>query len=232
MTDNSTTLVSTTQPAPTTRTLLTCGVIAGPLFVIVALLQAFTRDGFDLKRHPFSMLSLGDLGWIQIANFVVTGLLFIACAVGMRRVLHPGRAGTWGPLLIGAFGASMIAGGVFLADPGMGFPPGAPEGPPASMSVTGIVHGLAFVVGTSTLIAAFFVLARRFSVMGDRRWARYSVASGILFVVLLEIGVLGGDFRIAALAIVIGWAWASLTAARLGAESPFRVGSGLTRNLP
>ena len=44
-----------------------------------------------LSPHPLSLLSLGDLGWIQIANFVVTGLLVTACAIGMRRVLHPAR---------------------------------------------------------------------------------------------------------------------------------------------
>jgi uncharacterized membrane protein len=43
------------------------------------------------------------------------------------------------------------------------------------------------------------------------------VTSGLLFVLLLGIGVPSGDFRIAAVAIVIGWAWASLTAARLRA---------------
>ncbi len=181
MTNASVTLASTPRVASTTRTLLTCGVVAGPLFVIVALLQAFTRDGFDLKRHPFSMLSLGDFGWIQIANFVIAGLLFAVSAVGMRRVLRGRRGGTWGPLLIGAFGVSQVFGGVFLADPGLGFPPGAPAGQPASVSVTGIVHGLAFAVGMSSLIAAFFVLARRFSVAGDRSWARYSVVSGVLF---------------------------------------------------
>jgi hypothetical protein len=220
MIDTSATLAATPRTTSATRTLLTCGVVAGPLFVIVALLQAFTRAGFDLKRHPFSMLSLGDLGWIQIANFVIVGVLFTACAVGMRRVLRGRRGGTWGPLLIGAFGVSQIFGGVFLADPGLGFPPGAPEGQPASVSVTGIVHGLAFAVGMSSLIAAFFVLARRFAVEGDRGWARYSVASGILFVLLSGIGVPSGDFRIVAVAIVIGWAWASLTAARLRAGPP------------
>jgi len=217
MIDTSATFAATTRITSATRALLTCGVVAGPLFVVVALLQAFTRDGFDLKRHPFSMLSLGDIGWIQIANFVIVGLLFVACAVGMRRVLHPGRGATWGPLLIGAFGVSQIFGGIFLADPGLGFPPGAPEGPPASVSVTGIVHGLAFAVGMSSLVAAFFVLARRFAVAGDRVWSRYSVASGVLFVLLSGIGVPGGDFRIVAVAIVIGWAWASLTAARIRA---------------
>jgi hypothetical protein len=31
-------------------------------------------------------MSLGNLGWIQIANFMVTGLLVIVSAIGMRRV--------------------------------------------------------------------------------------------------------------------------------------------------
>ncbi len=215
MTDSSTMPAVTPGTTPATRTLLMCGVVAGPLFVVVALLQAFTRDGFDLKVHPFSMLSLGELGWIQIANFVIVGLLFATCALGMRRALHPGRAGTWGPLLIAAFGVSQIGGGIFLADPALGFPPGAPQGPPASVSLQGALHGVAFAVGMSSLIAAFFVLARRFAVDGDRGWARYSVASGVLFVVLSGLGVAGGDFRIVAVAIAIGWVWAALTAARL-----------------
>lgn len=57
---------------PTAR-LLTAGTVAGPLFLAVWALQAITRDGFDPDRHPISLLSLGDLGWIQITNFVVTG---------------------------------------------------------------------------------------------------------------------------------------------------------------
>jgi Protein of unknown function (DUF998) len=56
------------------RKLLACGILAGPLFVAVGLLQALVRDGFDLGRHPLSLLSLGGLGWIQIANFVVTAM--------------------------------------------------------------------------------------------------------------------------------------------------------------
>jgi len=64
-----------------TKALLACGVIAGPLFMVVSLVQAFTRPGFDLKRHAISMLSLGDLGWIQVTNFELTGLLAIALAV-------------------------------------------------------------------------------------------------------------------------------------------------------
>ena len=46
----------------------------------MSLAQALTRDGFDLTRHPWSLLTNGDLGWIQITNFVLTGLMVLAFA--------------------------------------------------------------------------------------------------------------------------------------------------------
>src|SRR6266700_4184652 len=75
-----------------TRAMLAAGIVAGQLFIVASLVQVLTRQGFDLTRQPISMLSLGDLGWIQIANFEVTGLLVLACAVAMRRArdLPPG----------------------------------------------------------------------------------------------------------------------------------------------
>jgi hypothetical protein len=79
------------------RTLLRCGIVAGPLFVATSLIQAFTRRGFDLAQHPISLLSLGSLGWVQLANFVVSGVLYVIGAVGLRSALREGRAGTWGP---------------------------------------------------------------------------------------------------------------------------------------
>ena len=42
-----------------TKSLLGYGVIAGPVYVVVALAQAVTRDGFDLARHQWSLLSNG-----------------------------------------------------------------------------------------------------------------------------------------------------------------------------
>ncbi|MEK8107959.1 DUF998 domain-containing protein [Micromonospora sp. M12] len=79
----------------TTRALLAGGVLAGPLFGWWRR-QVLTRDGFDLSRQPLSLLALGDLGWIQTANFVLTGLLGLAGAVGLRRVLRGEPGGTWG----------------------------------------------------------------------------------------------------------------------------------------
>jgi hypothetical protein len=48
-----------------TRALLACGVVAGPMYVMVTMAQALTRDGFDLRQHRFSWLTTGDLGWIH-----------------------------------------------------------------------------------------------------------------------------------------------------------------------
>jgi hypothetical membrane protein len=111
-----------TLPAPrsaATRALLTCGA-PGPVFVTTVAAQALLRDGFDLRRHPISLLSLGALGWIQVTAFVVAGLLSLAFAMGLRQVLHPGPAGTWAPALVGIFGLGLVVGGVFRPDPALG----------------------------------------------------------------------------------------------------------------
>jgi hypothetical protein len=198
-----------------TRALLACGVVAGPLFLVVALLQALTRDGFDLGRHPLSLLSLGELGWIQIANFVVAGLLSVAFAVGLRRVLQPGRGGRWGPLLVGAYGVGLIMGGVFVTDAGAGFPPGAPAGAPEQLSWHGVLHAIAPVLAFLSLIAACFVLARRFAGLGQRGWATYCVATGVALLGLLAWPDQDTVIAQLAVAIVLGWAWLSVLAARL-----------------
>src|SRR5687767_1854044 len=144
-----------------TRQLLRAGVVAGPLFISVVVIQLAITPGFDLARHPISLLSLSDTGWIQITNFVLGGLLAIAFAVGARRVLSGGGS-TWGPRLLALYGLGLIAGGVFLADPGLGFPPGTPEGIPSTFSWHGTIHAFAPPAALTSLIGAIIVFARRF----------------------------------------------------------------------
>ena len=91
-------------PVRITKSLLGYGVIAGPIYVVVAAAQMFTRDGYDPTRHAVSQLSNGDLGWIQIANFLITGAMTIAAAVGVRRALGPGRLSAWASGLLAAYG--------------------------------------------------------------------------------------------------------------------------------
>jgi uncharacterized protein DUF998 len=161
-----------------TRRLLTCGVAAGPLFLAIWALQAFTREGFDPARHPISLLALGGAGWIQIANFIMTGSLYAAGAVGLRRVLR-GRGSKWGPLLVGGFGIGLILAGVFVTDPGAGFPTGASEGS-GEVSWHGILHEVGFGVAQLSWTAAAIVFARRFS--GTERWAWIATIAGAILV--------------------------------------------------
>ena len=200
-----------------TATLLRCGVAGGPLLIGVTLIQAVTREGFDLARHPLSLLSLGDLGWIQIANFIVVGSLFIACAIGMRRALRTGRAGTWGPRLIAAFGVSMIWGGVFVADPYRGFPPGAAD--LEQMSWHGALHAAAPIVASLALTAACCVFARRFW-PDQRGWAITCIATAVASFTITSAAAATEEYRLMFVGGAIVWAWASMMAARLTRALP------------
>jgi Protein of unknown function (DUF998) len=165
------------------RKLLGCGIVAGPLFVVACLAQAFTRTGFDLARHPISLLSLGSLGWMQIANFVASGVLYVAGAVGLRPALRPGRGSTWAPRLVALTGVGLIVAGVFSTDEGAGFPPGAPAGAPA-MSWHGVLHEVGFVLSFGGAIAACGVFARRYIALGRRSWAVAAVTTVVAVLVI------------------------------------------------
>jgi Protein of unknown function (DUF998) len=181
--------VQTVSPAAqTTRStvrLLAAGVVAGPLFLAVWLVQAMTRDGFDPTYHPLSLLSLGDLGWIQIASFVVTGALYLACAVGMRRALRGGPGATWGPLLIGIQGLGLIVAGVCVTDAAAGFPPGTPDGPPDHLTWHGVLHEVGYALTTLSWLAACVVYARRFAAQRRRVRVRACVAAPVAYLVLV-----------------------------------------------
>jgi len=208
------------QVARVTTTLLIFGIVAGPLFMLVSLSQALARDGFDLTRHAGSLLSNGDLGWIQVTNFVVTGLMLIAGAAGIRRALHGGRGGTWGPRLLAVYGAGLFGAGVFTADPTFGFPPGTPDGPGA-VSWHGLLHLITGSLGFLAFIMACFVIARRLSVQGAQNWAVCTWITGVVFLAGF-LGIASGSASANPLVIVglllaggVGWLWISSLCTRL-----------------
>lgn len=188
------------------RSLLRYGVLAGPFYLTVGLIQAFVRDGFDFARHPLSLLANGPGGWVQTANFVLTGLMVLAAAVGLRRVLGPkSRAVGW---FLGGFGASMIVAGVFPADPVDGFPVGTPEGYPTSISTIGLIHFIAGTLGFVSLAVSCLFAAPAMSRRGSSLAAGLSLLSGIA--VLL--GFFGGPVLVGGtvgiwFSVIVGWVW-------------------------
>ena len=89
--------------------------------------------------------------------------------------------------------------------------PGAPE----QLSWHGILHDVAHVLAFLSLIVACFVLARRFAAHRQRGWAGYCVATGVALLGLMAWPDQDTVIVQLALAIVLGWAWLSVLAARL-----------------
>ena len=204
-----------TKTLSLTRILLLCGAIAGPLFLFVVLIQDYTRPAFDPRLHMLSLLSLGDWGWVQIVNFVLAGVLNLLYAVGLWRKLHPGRAGTWGPLLIGAYGLGLVAVGIFRTDPSNGFPSGAST--PTQPSWHNIIHSLGGLFIFLFLTAALAVFVRFFLARKERWWAIYCLASAVLILVIF-FGDINNPVLMARglrLATFIGWMAASIIAMKL-----------------
>jgi hypothetical membrane protein len=213
-----------------TEFLLLCGVIGPLLFLVVLLIEGATRPGYSAWRNYGSDLELSNLGWEQIANFIVCGLLCIAFAAGLRRIWRTGKASVWGPLVIGIFGLSLVAAGVFVTDPGRGYPPGAPlKGDPQTWHgwVHGINGGVAFVVP----IIACFVLARRFAAdPQNRSWAIYSWITGAFLLLVAVLSNVAAPITenggyplplglIQRVQIIPAWIWLSLVALQLWREA-------------
>jgi len=202
-------------PTHVTRSLLGWGAVAGPFYVVTSVVQGLTRDGFDFTRHQWSLLENGGLGWIQVTNFILTGLMLVAFAVGVHRALVGGRGARWVPRLAAIFGLSLVAAGIFRADPALGFPVGAPEGV-GTVTTHGILHFAAAGIGFSAIAAACFVVARRLSSDGERGLAIFSRATGVVFLggflcVASGAGNVAANLLFTA-AVVLVFAWIAVVA--------------------
>ncbi|MEU6712284.1 DUF998 domain-containing protein [Nonomuraea sp. NPDC046802] len=204
---------TTTPGSAVTGTLLVCGAAGAPLFVIVLLVEGALRAHYNPLYHSGSHLSLGDRGWIQATAFVVTGLLMIAYAVGVRRALRSLPTA----VLIAVFGAGLVVSGLFPMDPMQGYPPGAPQGIPAGTSWRHAVHDVAALPVFLGLTAACLAAAVRL-----RGWWRaYSAVTGVA--VLALFAGYGQAFAsdapnaglIQRVLIVTGWTWLTLLAVHL-----------------
>jgi len=142
------------------RTLAAIAGTVGPLqFFLVLLAEGATRPGYRPLRDTISELSLGPRGWIQTANFLVFGLLFIVFARGVKASVNDSRATRLGAMLLSVVGVGVLGCGLFRAEPW----------PPSSMSLAGVLHLLCAIVLVFALLpVATGVMARAFST--DAHW--------------------------------------------------------------
>lgn len=187
--------------------LLRCGAMAGPLYLAIGLAQALTRESFDVRRHALSLLSDGDPGWVQIASVLVSGVLVMAGAAGLRPVLVAERGGIWGPRLLAVYGVGLIGAGMFVADPGGGFPPGMPA--PGQLTRSGFLHAVFGAIGFYALIGGCLVFARHFRSAQQPGWLAYSLVTGAGFFAAVAAIASGSTAAVTILAfyVAVAWAW-------------------------
>ncbi len=206
------------------RALLACGVVGPLLFIVVFLIEGATRADYDPWQHFVSSLSHGARGWIQITSFVLCGGLVLCFAVGLRRELRSGRGSRWITASVGIFGISLVAAGLLVTDPLLGYPPGAPSTP----TLEGALHMLFSLFAFAALASACLGMARRFARDRARRgWSLYSAVTGVavvlLFVTTSAVAALdpeGPAGLIQRITIVTGWGWVALLAVRLLRRPP------------
>src|SRR4030095_14203529 len=148
-----------------TGALLASGAVAGPVYVMVTMAQALTRDACGRSRARFSWLTAGERGWIQQSNMVLVGVLTVLFAIGVSRVMRTGRGAVWAPRLLGLFGMAYIIGGLLRADPHIGCPPGTTR-EMVHTTGHGEVQNASRAASSTLLIATNLVIAMWFAAQG------------------------------------------------------------------
>lgn len=201
--------------AAVTRSLLGWGVVAGPFYVVVGLVLALNRPGFALGQHALSLLTLGDNGWLQRVNLLLTGIMVLAAAYGIVRAISSARGRAIG-LLTGIYGVCLILSAAFLPDPVAGFPAGQEAG---AASTAGLLH-LAF--------GAIGFLALALAAINYSRWAAARQEAGqsrlaLACAVTVLLGFVGGaalsqsaiGIALLWLAVLAGWLWLAMGSAHV-----------------
>ncbi|MFL6044252.1 MAG: DUF998 domain-containing protein [Propionibacteriaceae bacterium] len=191
------------------------GILAGPFFLASIGLNTWASVGYlhqlgwefvGGEQVPWpSSLARGPYGWVQVATFVITGLLILVLAVAARDDLPGRRASAVAVVLLALLGVALIL-AAFRVDVPM-----LSGGSPATWH--GWLHGIAFLLIITMGVLA--PLAMAVAVRRDRSWrpiAVLSLAATALFVVFLPLPWGNASFL---MAIITVFAWIAAIAVRL-----------------
>ena len=156
------------------------GTVGPVLFFAVLIVEGAVRPGFRPLHNTISELTFGPRGWIQTANFVVFGILFLIFARGVKTTINDSRSARLGGALLFAIGLGVLGCGLSRAE----------SWPPSSMGAPGLVHVFSSIVLIFALLpVATGVMARAFA--GDVRWRSLALATGMTSFVTLAL-LVGG----------------------------------------
>nr|WP_269440726.1 DUF998 domain-containing protein [Micromonospora tarapacensis] len=181
--------------------MLGCGIVGAVLFIAVILINGVVKPGYQPAHDFVSEGSIGRGGWLQIANFVVSGTLLAVFSFGLRHTVS-----RWTAWLVRVFAICLIGAGVFVSDPV----------PTDRTTSHGTAHNLVSLLVFAALIAACFTAAR-WRPTGAWRW--YCRLTGITVgVLVVAAGAVdptdGGAGLIQRAGITLGWTWLAVLAVR------------------
>jgi Protein of unknown function (DUF998) len=130
------------------------GIIGSMLFVMTFMLEGWLRPGYEPLSMYVSALSLGPLGWIQIANFLVFGALLLVFARGVAVEFQTGKASRSGSILLTIIAVCYFFSGPFVMDP--------VNIARSQMTLHGTLHGIFGGIVFSLMPVCCFVFLRRF----------------------------------------------------------------------
>ncbi len=186
----------------------TAGLVAGPLFLGLILLNTWWSLDylhgigwrlFGGKNLPYpSCLALGPHGWMQIGAFFLTGVMLLTFAFGLRTRLPRRRLSTVAFGLLTLFGAAIVTSSSKTDLSSV-------DGEDPS-TVNGWIHGLSFIVAMPSILLATLVLG--LALRGDVRWRPFAIVSplvGVALVLSLVVGPHGQATFLIFLVILFGW---------------------------
>ena len=190
-----------------TRRLALAGIVGPPLFVVVFLVLGFIKPGYDPATRLVSEGSIGELGWIQIADFLAFGATMLAFSLGLWLGFGDRLSGRIGSALIGIGGVGLLAAGVFVADPF-----------PRIVTTHGALHVAASVVGVNGLSLACFFFAKR--LWSRRPFAIWSITAGVVFSIAFSLAnAIEEHGLVQRIAIIVLCTWLTFLAIHLWRSS-------------
>ncbi len=139
------------------------GILAPIIFVGVFTVEGALRSMYDPMSMYISALSLGSRGWIQIANFLILGILLFVFTLGLAKEFSTGKASRWGIITFYILSALFFISGPFVMDPA--------DTPTSQMSVHGLIHGLSGGIVFLLMPIIIFLFLRRF--ISDVKWQSF-----------------------------------------------------------
>ena len=136
------------------------GIVGPALFVAVFLVEGWIRPAYNPLAEYVSALSLGERGWVQIANFIVFGALLFIFTRAVAAEFPNGKASRWGLILLTTISVCYFFSGPFVMDPA--------STPLSDATTHGTLHGILGAIAFVLMPITIFVFLRRFR--SDPKW--------------------------------------------------------------